>query len=419
MRVRVAVMVPALALAVSAVCLVCLDARRSALAATATAAAPNGCEFPTTEAGSPAETAWRLFVAANCTAKGKQLVWETWTEQANVYPASGAPAHLLARRLHGSPLALATMAKKAGLAAAGLPSSDCNSMNGPPGNVTKTTICEEVYLDPQAKQFVLREGFEFRPGQTKAAKAGNTVTFPTAAVEVKVDWIPGTDFTPAFTCDNPPKGVHVERIGGTCYAMAGMHIISKLAPNWIWATFEPQSTLTNPNRCVTFGQCDDPWGSVPPTSTGASTNQSPPLKALMQSAHLAPEFYNYRMDGVQTEFGTAANPTYLGNSIIEGENVGMKKNTASCITCHSVSTIQNTGTDGINTLASMPTPPVGPEYAPLQGWIARDFVWSLGLACPNGPTPPPNQIGSMQTCASAPSAKTKTPKTPKSKQTGR
>jgi len=407
----------ALAIAVSAVFLVTGDARRSALAATTAVAAPNGCEFPTTEAGSPAETAWRLFVAANCTAKGNQLVWETWTEQANVYPAGGAPAHPLARRLHGSPLALATMAKKAGFAT-GLPSSDCNPMKSPPPNVTKTTICEEVYLNPYARQFVIHGGYEFRPGQTKAAAAGSTITFPTPAIEVKVDWIPGTDFTPPFTCENPPKGVHVERIGGTCYAMAGMHIASKLAPHWIWATFEPQNLQTNPNRCITFIPCNDPWGSVPPTSIGGAggfTQQSPALKALMRSAHLKPEFDNYRLDGVQTEFGTAANPTYLGNSIIEGENVGMTKNTASCITCHSVSTIQNTGTDGINTLALMPTPPVGPEYVPPQGWIARDFVWSLGLACPNGPTPPPNFIGSMQTCAPAPSTKAKAPK---SKPTG-
>ena len=46
------------------------------------------------------------------------MVWESWTEQDQVYPASGKVGNLAAgktRRLHGSPLAHATMARKAGL----------------------------------------------------------------------------------------------------------------------------------------------------------------------------------------------------------------------------------------------------------------------------------------------------------------
>ena len=54
--------------------------------------------------------------------------------------------------------------------------------------------------------------------------------------------------------------------------------------------------------------------------------------------------------------------------------------TASCITCHSVSSIKNDGTDGITQINNQ----VGPQYVPPAGWIARDFVWSLALACPNG-----------------------------------
>ena len=115
---------------------------------------------------------------------------------------------------------------------------------------------------------------------------------------------------------------------------------------------------------------------------------------------------------MQIDFGTVATPILLGNSVIEGENVGMTTGTASCITCHSVSSIQNTGSDGINSLVAMPTPPVGPEYVPPAGWIARDFVWSLGLACPDGP----GAIGSLQTCtkfAAAGGAKPKPkPKSP-------
>ena len=400
MRVRLVVLV--LAVAAGTLWLAGGGAPQS-VAAAPSAAAPSAagpCTFPTSMVGSPAETAWRIFVAANCPAPGNQMVWETWIEQNALYPASGvAGPGAKAKRLHGSPLFHATMARKKGLTAELNPSSDCNPMGGPPSNVVKgATICEEVHINPSAQSYISGQGYEVRSGQTKAAQAGAHIQFPPIAIEVKVDWVPGTDFQPPFTCANPPKGVHVETIDGVCYAMAGMHIASKLEPNWIWATFEPQNLQTNPNRCITFGPCHDAWGSIPAVSNGGAggfTKLTPALQTWMTNAHLAPEFFNYRMDGTQTQFGTTAHPTLLGNSVIEGENVGMTKGTASCITCHSVSSIENNGTDGITKINNQ----VGPEYVVPAGWIARDFVWSLALACPGG----------IQTCTSSTPAPTKKP----------
>jgi hypothetical protein len=350
------------------------------------AAAPNPCVMPTQAAATPAQTAWQLFVAINCKAPNGQLVWETWIEQLDLYPASGTAtaAATTHKRLHGSPLAQAVTAKLAG-APQLQPSQECGKMKAPPSNVVNTIICEEARLSPTAASYITAagNGYQVRSGQTAAAKAGKNIQFPTSAVEVKVDWIPASDYNPPFTCTSPPQGVYTETIDGTCYALAGMHISSKLLPNWLWATFEPQSMLTNPNRCITFGPCNDPWGSSPATSSGGAsgfTQQTQALSALMKQANLAPVFANYRMDGVQTTFGTTANPTLLGNSVIEGYNVGMAKGTASCITCHSVSSIKNDGTDAIFTLGS----PVGPKYVVPAGWIGRDFAWSMAVACPNG-----------------------------------
>lgn len=178
-----------------------------------------------------------------------------------------------------------------------------------------------------------------------------------------------------------------------------MHLISKLLDKWIWATFEPQNTTTNPFRCQVLG-CNDAFGSKPAGSNGSATGLTPQLKKLMDAANLAPEWYNYRLDAVQTEF---FRPKLLGSSIIEGENVGMNLKQASCISCHAISSVENNGTDGINILAALTTPPVGlPPALPSKAWIPRDFVWSLGLACPNGPTNSQNPIGSLQECASAP-----------------
>jgi hypothetical protein len=176
-----------------------------------------------------------------------------------------------------------------------------------------------------------------------------------------------------------------------------MHLISKLTPNWLWATFEPQNMTTNPQRCVALG-CNDPWGSNPAyTQGGASGNTqlTSQLQSLMQSANLAPEWFNYRLDGVQMTFNNGpgnnqiATATLLGNSIIEGENAGVPMEQASCITCHSVSSVASNGADGISFLAAAFNP-VGSQVAPPAAsgnckWITRDFVWSLLLAQPNGP----------------------------------
>jgi hypothetical protein len=99
----------------------------------------------------------------------------------------------------------------------------------------------------------------------------------------------------------------------------------------------------------------------------------------MESAGLAPEFGNYRLDGAQTIFAYPdGKPTILGNSIIEGENVGLPAGQSSCITCHSYSSIKTDGKDGIGNVPQ--SPPVGSQYIVPPGWVARDFVWSMLLA---------------------------------------
>jgi hypothetical protein len=355
----------------------------------------NPCAPPTQMAATPEQTAWQLFVAATCPVNNNKypyVVWENWIEQSNLYSpnltATGAAAH----RLHGSPLAAARRShgnhRVALTAGVGAANQNCNSQT-----VSGRTICEEVRLNPDAQKFITSTGggIQKRANQAKMAANGSAINFTPGSIEIKADWI----VLPS--CTNPPAGVHVEQIGTTCYALGGMHLISKLAPNWVWATFEPQNLSTNPQRCVVLG-CSDSFGSNPTYSQGGAsgnTQQTPQLKALMTAANLAPEWYNYRLDGVQMNFnntnkGQIATATLLGNSIIEGDNVGMPMLQASCITCHSVSTVASNGADGIAFLGAAEFNPVGSEQAvPAASgnckWIQRDFVWSLLLAYPSGP----------------------------------
>ena len=95
----------------------------------------------------------------------------------------------------------------------------------------------------------------------------------------------------------------------------------------------------------------------------------------MNDAHLAPEWKNYRLDGVQIRFvDSDGKPTLSGNSIIEGENVGMNLKQSSCIRCHALSSIKNDGTDGITLLTPTNNPVGEPEPLPSRDWIRRDFV---------------------------------------------
>jgi hypothetical protein len=249
-------------------------------------------------------------------------------------------------------------------------------------------ICEEVRENGATEDYIAGKSFWNRAGQQEAAASHTRIQFPAASVEIKADWIPLS--TIGLDCGNLPAGfsqsIHVEMINGNCFALAGMHLISKLLNNWIWATFEPQNYITNPNRCKVLG-CSDSFGSRPARTNGASTALTHRLARLMTLAKLAPEWMNYRLDGVQVLFTENSKPTLLGSSIIEGENVGMPLTQASCISCHAVSSINKDGSDGIQFLKN--NNPVGdPEPLPSRDWIRRDFVWSLLLACPNsGCTP--------------------------------
>jgi len=341
------------------------------------------CAPPTKVTGSPAETAWRIWVAATCPVNSNAypyIVWENWLEQSQMYPANpslglvvpNAGATTTGHQLHASGLGTIN----------GLPTDPATQCTVTQGNLV---ICEEVRLNGAQEDYTAGEGIWNRASQQSLAAAGADIRYPSPSVELKIDWIV------LASCSDPPSGVHVESINGTCFALAGMHLISKLGKNWIWATFEPQNLTTNPQRCVVLG-CQDPFGSRPVVSHGGAggfTNLSPQLAALMKGANLAPEWTNYRLDGVQTLFVRAnGKPTLLGNSVIEGENAGVPLDQASCISCHAASAIKNDGTDGITLLMSNP---VGrPQPLPSSAWIRRDFVWSLGLACFNSP---------FQTCA--------------------
>jgi hypothetical protein len=362
--------------------------------AQANAALQNPCAAPNEVGNSIEETAWQLWVAATCPVNDSQypyVVWENWIEQSQLYPADPSKGLKVpnaggvagGHALHESPLALALnpslRVTVPGLL--GAPDTNCNKASTPPADQPNLVICEEVRENGGTEDYIAGTFLWNRPGQAQAALNRSNIQFPKSSVEIKIDWIQLSSI--GLDCANLPAGftstIHVEFINGHCYGLAGMHLISKLLDQWIWATFEPQQPITNPARCKVLG-CTDPFGSRPVVTRGTNTQLSAQLARMMDAANLAPEWRNYRLDAVQTDYLV---PRLLGNSVIEGENAGVPLTQASCISCHVVSAVKSDGTDGITLLNSNPVGP--PQPLPSRDWIRRDFVWSLSEACPNSP----------------------------------
>ena len=95
------------------------------------------------------------------------------------------------------------------------------------------------------------------PGQADRglAAANKPITFPKAAVEIQVDWIPvdtvaawlnanhGASHGPVVSADFVRQNYFItKQADGTEYAMTSMHISTKERPNWLWATFESTSS---------------------------------------------------------------------------------------------------------------------------------------------------------------------------------
>lgn len=373
-------------------------------------AAPTLAQKPTVgDATAQAQFAWLLFVHAMKPANGA-LTFETWTEQCQINPAmAGCPTQTAAaagaakrRLLHGSALAHRGAKAKVATSDSGV---ECNPMSTspvggypPPGNVTAAAqFCEEVYVNPPERDFVVQNKLTTLTGQSTYAKAhGNAVTFPWDAIEVKADWVPTSSFAnPTFSCPDTSGKLYTETINGTCYALVGVHISSKILPDWVWATFEPASDITNPNRCDPglYDTCFDPWGttSSAPYGKGQTVPQSPQLAQLMKAAGLPAAFNNYYLTGVQTQFVDAGGKAIpLGNSFVEF-NAGVSPGQASCITCHKYAYFDGKPVSPENNFGGPPNGWAAVGYAcnkpgatgnctPVTaGSMAQDFSWMLGL----------------------------------------
>ncbi|MGH6925615.1 MAG: hypothetical protein ACRED5_17955 [Propylenella sp.] len=376
---------------------------RAALVATAIVL-PGTCiaqTNPNPALNTPDELSWQLFIEVNTSAPGlNNATFETWASDTDTFTANPQFPTV------ATPLALhAPIVPSLGLAALQESGTLLPAVPPIPG------VGEETRRNQVAFDFIVNSNLHTKSG-LKAA-FGEMLSFPIDSIEVKANWLPA-DRIPRFTLNrvqlaDVPTYFHVNTgSDGKSYALLSMHIISKLVPNWTWATFE---NTYNPGRCDILG-CRDSFGAVSPVvQPNATQNQgypdcdkTPALTALLKAASIDRAFVNYCLKGSQTDFtDNTGLDIRLGNSVTESGFV----NQSSCMTCHGRAGFDANGdatsSAGFDTNGA-PLGPIQPTwfwsfsgtppiYQGMPGLTrigtSADFVWSIPFCAIDDSVSPP------------------------------
>jgi hypothetical protein len=286
----------------------------------------------------PDKLAWTLFLQVNTDAKtagNNNALFETWASDGQTFrqnptwPSTATPIALGSRAL-GIVQQLRSKIRPFAV---------------PGGAVTEETRRNKPDFD-----FIVQNNLYKVSGLKAAFAANKLLSFPVDSIEVKANWVEvsslrnfnGFSGTPA----DAAKIYHVNSAGGKQYALVAMHVISKLVPNWTWATFEHKD---NPGRCDVLG-CKDDFGAqqkvVPPQSAVESNDhypgcvKTPELTKLFDQVKIDPAYLNYCLKGSQADFTDATGLAIrVGNSVTEQGFV----NQASCMSCHGRAAFDSSG----------------------------------------------------------------------------
>jgi hypothetical protein len=362
----------------------------------------------------PDQIAWQLFIQVNSRAGGSNAVFETFASDTDTFqPTPQFPTGPTALTLH--PPILETTARdaalKSGVLLPAIP-PDPNATGG-----------EETRRNRAAFDFIVNNNL-FKVSGLQAA-FGKTLSFPIDAIEVKANWI-AVQNIPQFT-NNQVSVAQVSQFyhvntdkDGNKWALVAMHVISKMVPNWTWATFENRF---NPARCDIIG-CRDSFGAqtavVPAQPTRRrgypDCTKTAALSTMLSRADIEPVYANYCLKGSQTDFvDNSGLDIRLGNSVTEDGFVP----TSSCMSCHGRANFDKNGqvTSSAGFINPNVSPPIAPLGALLPSWYftfsgqppvyegmpgltrtatSADFVWSIPFCAiddTQNPPQPSNCVG--------------------------
>jgi hypothetical protein len=355
----------------------------------------------------PDRVAWCLFVYVNSqasTAGNNNALFETWASDDDTFqPNPQWPGPTTVAKSLRVPILphLAQQSRGGTLTPFVLPfQSGAQCPPSQPGQPPALCIGEEVRRNFVTFDFIRKNHLYTRDGLKAFTQ---TITFPSDSIEVKANWVPVSQLSQFLTngASADPSLYHVntttENGQQVQYALVSMHVISKMVPNWTWATYEHRN---NPGRCDVLG-CYDTFGANPPSvapnpQTGGlypNCEKTPSLQAVFANNKIDPAYANYCLKGSQTDF---TDPTgvniRVGNSVTEAGFL----DTASCMSCHGRAAYSFvTGAYAPNRVFLYNSTPIGPlgPINPAQFWQygdkdparprdaalfrATDFVWSI------------------------------------------
>ena len=363
------------------------------------------------------EFAWRLFVALNWPASatvtatagavvdadagaggrpvlgdGGPVVWETWATAGQIFLEDGSdPGPWRGAGRAGS--AVATESRFENLALKELPNARhvvggvMVPLADPPASASRLT---EIRMNRASYEFIRSAELYNVDGQLRARAAEARIDFPSGARDVKAKWRP--------IRDEERSRYHSVRVvfadGSTrLFGLTALHIASKDQPHWFWATFEQ---VDNPL------QSDNEGWRLPSRDRFGCRGAAEDCNRAPRGVGLEGTVWQYyRLRGTLTRYvDGAGRPQRLANSELEA---GMQTS-ASCMTCHSRSSIGEEGGASPSRLTVLdpsgggasPGAPARRGYVglPKDEWFGRrengrgagfwplDFVWSLAKAQP-------------------------------------
>ncbi|HEX8610462.1 MAG TPA: hypothetical protein VF800_04175 [Telluria sp.] len=342
--------------------------------------------------------AWQHFANLVAPVARGRVEFETWASDEDIYtetPAWPGEAALAKRRLRKSVLQR-LLAPHGSEPQAG--DGDCGTVAdaaagnfpvqaGPAGQAP--CFAEEVRRNRATYRYIVQNQLHTQAGLAGAyqkAQGGWRVSLPEEAVQVKASWVP-LDTLAAWLARNGVRlsaaqvraEFYTTAAGGKRYALVAMHLSSKDAPNWVWASFEHR---LNPGRCDTTG-CNDSYGAakrrVAPLA-GAQNRQyagcakTAPLKKLLEVKRVAAEWNNYCLKASEIAFvARDGTPLMHGNSFTERVAGGIALKRSSCISCHASAGFGREGRPYTKQLTAFP---MGTVKLPAD-IVANDFIWGI------------------------------------------
>lgn len=270
---------------------------------------------------------WQLFLYVSEIQPSGSTLWEMWMSSTDVYAScEAAPANL-----NLPPSIPEDVQAAAGEEITNLRPltfvdkflSETVEISGITLTATNDTpIRYEVRMNPSTVDTVVSNGFYNRANQVAFFENASAppLQFNWDALEVKASWrqmLPGEDDSRYYIAygwyydGNQPVIIKV--------GLTGLHITSKVLPNWVWISFEQEDNQTMTNAPLV--------DQIPPDLVAYNN--------LVHQGLGGTPWQYYNMRGVQIEYTENNEPTILANTQIE-TNFQL---TSSCLTCHALATI--------------------------------------------------------------------------------